>query len=82
MPCNSISRIPSRKPFEKVIEMNRKQPVKSIFYRLFFCKNPQVKPSVKNESVVNLLSKPEMSTNFGKNEHKQGTKKARFLGLF
>ena len=36
MPCNSISRIPSRKPYEKVIEMNRKQPVKSIFYRLFF----------------------------------------------
>ena len=36
MPSNSISRIPSRKPFEKVIEMNRKQPVKSVFYRLFF----------------------------------------------
>ena len=81
MPSNSISRIPSRKPFEKVIEMNRKQPVKSTFYRLFFCKKAQVKPPVKTGPVVNLLSKPEMSTNFGEMSTSKVRKKPDFSGF-
>ena len=85
MPYNSISRIPSRKPFEKVIEMNRKQPVKSTFYRLFFLQKSSGETfrekRVCCQFVVKMLSKPETSTNFGKMSTSKVRKKPDFSGF-
>ena len=85
MPCSSISRKQFRKHFEKNTKANSQTAGKTIFLPAVFLQKFSGKTSCEKrvccQFVVKMLSKPEMSTNFGEMRTSKVRKKPDFSGF-
>ena len=86
MPCSSISRKQFRKHFEKNTKANSQTAGKTIFLPAVFLQKFSDKTfrekRVCCQFVVKMLSKPEMSANFGEMSISKVRKKPDFSGFF